>query len=144
MPKVERSHSRSKDDALERAPPVYCEGDAVLGTDLSISVADMLMLPDAELEGVCMVIFIMLVVAVQLPEVAVYATEASLMDDIMPADIALISPLISGAAGVAAAGAAMDVGAADPQRLSANASAARPSFSNRAHHERAFSQLWGW
>ncbi len=43
----------------------------------------MLIFVDAELEDGVIVMFIMLVVEVLVPEYAVYATEALLMDDIM-------------------------------------------------------------
>lgn len=44
MPKAGSNHSRSTDDALDDAPPVYSDGDAVpaMVIELSMLVEDML------------------------------------------------------------------------------------------------------
>lgn len=109
-----------------------CDGDAVIDMDMdaSLLVEDMLIFPDAELEGVCMVRFIMLVVDAPVSVCAVYATEALLMDDIMlPGMPPVILPgvlsgtlLMSGIEAVAAG--FMDDEPAAPQRVLANARAA--------------------
>jgi hypothetical protein len=71
---------------------VNCDGDADMDLDIEISmlVEALLMFIDAELEGVCIVMFIMLVVEVVVPEYAVYAADSLLMDDTMLAGMLLV------------------------------------------------------
>jgi hypothetical protein len=89
--------------------------------DISMLVEVLLMFMDAELEGVCIVIFIMLVVEVVVPEYAVYAADSLLMDDTMLAGMLLvmsamgIDDVVDGV---------MDDWPAAPQSVLANARAA--------------------
>lgn len=68
IPRAGSTHSRFNVEALERAPPVNCEVDEVIDVDMSVVVVDMLIFIDAELEGGCIVTFMMLVVEELVPE----------------------------------------------------------------------------
>jgi hypothetical protein len=104
---------------------VYCDGEALIVIDISMLVEDMLIFMDAELEGVAVVIFIMLVVVeVWVPEYEVCTAGSLPADDIMLSGMVLIvgMVLLISATGIedVAAEATEDTPAA-PQRVLANA-----------------------
>ncbi len=130
-PRAGSIHARSIDDATEAAPPVYCDGDAVIDVDIDMSmlVEEWLIFICAVLDGIGMVVFIMLVVEVLVPEYAVYATESLLMDNIMLSGIlvsamvfvSVVMVLISGMGVVATGVISIEDSPAAPQRVLANA-----------------------
>lgn len=70
-PRAGSIHSRSNVEALENAPPVNCDGDAVIVIDDDMAmlvVMDMLMFLEAEVDEGCIDVFVMLVVEVLVPE----------------------------------------------------------------------------
>jgi protein-S-isoprenylcysteine O-methyltransferase Ste14 len=104
---------------------VYCGGEVLIVIDISMLVEDMLIFMDAELEGVAIVIFIMLVVVeVWVPEYEVCTAGSLPTDDIVRSGMVLIvgMVLLISAIGIddVAAGATEDTPAA-PQRVLANA-----------------------